>query len=249
MNHNSIIYIYISITFIYNMNRYKIKEYSDRDPRYNFTIEDSDEYTKNIYPLLLKKKCNNTKEFEEYLRNRYPPIARCWGERYENCADLSNIYPTESYKRHGKACACSRCRMGVYTDVESTVTWEDLKDFNPKKLNKNNFYDQGWIRKDNPMNLVVDNRSPDTCQIDKHREHDRIDRIEGFDLIETCTGSCANICGELCSGYVDICGSIIKGVCNPCCPDFLSAEEALSICCTICLFIICLPCIISLIRR
>ena len=37
------------------VNCYKIKNYNINDPRYNFHIEDSTKYNKNIYPLHLMK--------------------------------------------------------------------------------------------------------------------------------------------------------------------------------------------------
>lgn len=38
-----------------DINCYKITDYSDNDPRYNFHIDDSSKYNKNIYPLHLIK--------------------------------------------------------------------------------------------------------------------------------------------------------------------------------------------------
>jgi len=42
-----------------SINCHKIINYNDKDPRYNFHIEDSTKYNKNIYPLYLMKDKNN----------------------------------------------------------------------------------------------------------------------------------------------------------------------------------------------
>lgn len=151
------------------MNKYKIINYNNFDPRYNLTISDSDEYNVNIYPLLIKKQCNDSDEFKKFLEYDYPSIARCWGERYENCADLSQLN-MKYHNNNNNRCICSRCRLSLYKDIGSTITWNDLREFNPKKLNNNNFYDQTRIMNGD---LIVDNSTPDT-------NLGFINNIEGF---------------------------------------------------------------------
>ena len=65
------------------MNSNKFTRYNNRDPRYNFTIEDSTQYNKNIYPFHIKKKCSES--YNKY-KEQHPEISKCWGQGYEHCA-------------------------------------------------------------------------------------------------------------------------------------------------------------------
>ena len=68
------------------IDRSRVIGYDDSDPRYNLNIEDSDEYTRNIYPLHFSKRCHDSEEYENLVKYDHPLISRCWGERYEHCA-------------------------------------------------------------------------------------------------------------------------------------------------------------------
>ena len=135
-----------------NMGQIKIDKsaviaYDKKDPRYHLTIEDSDEYTKNIYPLHFKKRCHDSKEFEKMVKYDWPLISRCWGEGYENCAVL------QKYGKTCKAgdkpiietghCACSRCAMSLYDTIEDTIGYAkvDLRSNNDETNANQNIID------------------------------------------------------------------------------------------------------------
>ena len=80
-----------------SINCHKIVNYNKKDPRYNFHIEDSTKYNKNIYPLHLMKDVNN---------------------------DIS-----------------------IYNSIEDTIKWTP-RNFKPKNLQPNSFYDQTRVKKD-----------------------------------------------------------------------------------------------------
>ena len=49
------------------MNKFGLRKYSNYNPNYNFTIDDSKKYNVNIYPFPIIKKCNNSSEFQKFL--------------------------------------------------------------------------------------------------------------------------------------------------------------------------------------
>ena len=91
------------------IDRSAVISYDKKDPRYNLTIEDSDEYIKNIYPLHFKKKC--IKDYD--IKYDFPLLYRCWGERYENCSILQKHIET-GY------CNCAECAMTLYETIPDT---------------------------------------------------------------------------------------------------------------------------------
>jgi hypothetical protein len=138
----------------YNKNKGQIKidksaviAYDKKDPRYHLTIEDSDEYIKNIYPLHFKKKCHNSQEFEKLVKYDWPLISRCWGEGYENCAVLQKYGKTCNNKSKADErpiieaghCSCSRCAMTLYDTIEDTLGYAkvDLRSNIESNLNSN----------------------------------------------------------------------------------------------------------------
>lgn len=230
------------------INRHKIRRYNLDDPRYNFTIGDSDKYNATIYPLHMEKKCNNTEKFNNFVKNEYPPISRCWSQGYENCSVL---------KPPCRDCQCSKCILNIYDDPGSTVTWKTRSDFNPKNLSPNIFYDKMRINKTTHANLNID-RSPDTCiksgnHVSKHNAK-YIGRVNskshGDNTIEHYNNKHkhnSNAVGLSCNACVTCCGSIVK-IC-PFCPSWIEPNSAgiiYSLCIMIC---ICLPCICACLKR
>lgn len=146
----------------------KIINYNDDDPRYGFTIKDSDEYNERIYPIGLKRECSDKCRFMQSIKDKYPQVTRCWGERYENCVDI--------YTMHNLY--CKRCKEKLYDpdsptidnnpaisrNTRSSISNEKdfLKNFAPKSMNNNIFYDKSWINKHNlnMENIETFDRNP-----------------------------------------------------------------------------------------
>jgi hypothetical protein len=148
-----------------NINRGQIRidksaviAYDDSDPRYNLNIEDSDEYTKNIYPLHFSKRCHDSKEYENMVKYDHPLVSRCWGERYEHCAAMKK-YGGKKYgdtcnsangSNDGNSndpivgrsvidtgyCSCAECAMNLYGPIEDTLGYARI-DLTPDE-NKGN---------------------------------------------------------------------------------------------------------------
>jgi len=123
----------------------KLINYYDDDPRYNFTIKDSTEYTQDIYPLHLRKVCN--KKYDP----KYPPNetipTRCWGQRYETCWDMF-LTPTSfhnhfNYPYHDTYCGCPLCKVIVYGDDIDVLTELDYTKF--KHLNDKYILDEPLV--------------------------------------------------------------------------------------------------------
>jgi len=161
---------------LYIMNRIddsKIINYNDDDPRYGFTIKDSDEYNESIYPIGLKRDCTDKCIFMQAIKDKYPLVTRCWGERYENCIDIYTMH--DLY--------CKRCKEKVYNpdsptfddnptisrNTRSSISNDKniLRNFTPKNINNNTFYDKSWINKYDINTESIENfnhtdTSPDT---------------------------------------------------------------------------------------
>lgn len=162
-------------------------QYDRRDPRFGLTIEDSDEYTKNIYPLHFRKRCNDSQEYDHMVKYDWPMISRCWGERYENCAVLkrySDKCKNESPFVEAGHCACAECAMTLYGPIEDSMGYarvdlgtnavndkETLVRSEFKEQNESTIYDRTRIM--NTDNLIVD-KSPDTkeCGVIRSRPRD-----------------------------------------------------------------------------
>lgn len=219
------------------IDRYKIREYNNTDPRYNFTIGDSSKYNATIYPLHLEKKCKDSEEFDDFFRKSYPPIARCWGQGYENCEQIKGP--------HGKNCQCSKCTIEIYGDPGSTVSWKTRQEFNPKNLHPNSFYDRTRISKITYPDLMVD-RSPDVCATIK-RTHDKNDYdntdIRDGDMIEHCGDIASNGIKWSSNAAVNCCGTVLTAC--PFCPSFVDAKMAAMLYILCVIICVCLPCICS----
>jgi len=165
------------------IDRSRLISYDETDPRYNQNIEDSDEYTRNIYPLHFSKRCHNSEEYENMVKYDYPLVSRCWGERYEHCAAM---------KKYGKncnqnsddpilrsvietgACSCAECAMNLYGPIEDTLGYaridlspnsneashkETLNRSDFKEQNRSSIYDATRIFKSD--GLDINYRKPD----------------------------------------------------------------------------------------
>jgi hypothetical protein len=130
-----------------NLDDNKLKKYIDKDPRYNFTIEDSDQFNKTIYPLHIKKVCKKNNKLDA----SFPRLTRCWGERYENCIDPKIIMESnspgfnakfsKSFVEDAATSACTECNIDIYDNL---VTDQPFK---YKKQKTNIMYDQTRISK------------------------------------------------------------------------------------------------------
>jgi hypothetical protein len=165
-----------------NINKNRIRYYNSNDPRYGFTISDGKRFTRDIYPLHLKKYCNESEDFNEFMDSIYPPISRCWSQGYENCTPL-NIKSNNHFDR----CGCSRCDIRVYDKVSDTISWKKYDEFNRKNLNPNSMYDQSRIPIDNNDNIIIDNWTPNGLAESPNKKKKMIKykkketSIEGFD--------------------------------------------------------------------
>lgn len=195
-------------------------DYDRRDPRFGFTIEDSDEYTRNIYPLHFKKKCHNSQEFDDLMKYDWPVISRCWGERYENCAVMKRYSVPFVEADH---CACSECAMTLYGAIEDTLGYArvdlgDSADDDDKTLvrsefkpqNESTIYDRTRVMTND--NLVIDKR-PDTkeCGVIRSRPEnvagltDLANDVEPFDIINNTGGGKRDPFIDSCFGSYQAC--------------------------------------------
>jgi hypothetical protein len=163
------------------VDRAQIKSYDDSDPRYSLNIEDSYEYTRNIYPLHFSKRCHDSKEYENLVKYDYPLVSRCWGERYEHCAAMKkygeNCNSEDSILRpiiETGSCSCARCTMNLYGPIEDTLGYaridlthdsnnvshkEELNRSDFKEQNRSSAYDQTRIFRSD--GLEVNRHEPD----------------------------------------------------------------------------------------
>lgn len=166
--------------------------YNNKDPRFGFMIMDSDEYNTPIQPFKIKEKC--------YKKNAYNPkfLRDCRSQRYENCTSSPYISP-DTY---------AKCEIEA-TNFDSIAKSIDDKEFVPKELNKNSYYDRTRLSKRHNPDLIVD-RSPDTNFL-----------IESFDT-KTYDESFGKACDKLidnCSdwtGLIYICCICICIICICC---------------------------------
>lgn len=108
--------------------------YDKKDPRYNLTIEDSNEYIKNIYPLHFKKKCIKDHD----IKYDFPLLYRCWGERYENCSIMQRHIETG----YCNCAECSKCMMTLYETIPDTIDFDGINlSSQESKLNTLNLRD------------------------------------------------------------------------------------------------------------
>lgn len=153
----------------------RLISYDNSDPRYNLNIEDSDEYTKNIYPLHFSKKCHDSEEYEHLVKYDFPQVSRCWGERYENCAVMKKYGKTcdsnDSESRpiiETGSCSCARCAMNLYGPIEDTLGYaridlthgsneishkETLTKSDFKEQNRSSIYDKSRIFESDGLNI------------------------------------------------------------------------------------------------
>lgn len=127
------------------IDRTQLISYDDSDTRYHLNIEDSDEYTRNIYPLHFSKRCHDSDAYEKLVKYDHPLISRCWGERYEHCSVMKKygeIDPEDPVKGRGVhetgSCSCARCTMNLYGPIEDTLGYAriDLTHDSPEASNK-----------------------------------------------------------------------------------------------------------------
>lgn len=132
------------------INKYRFRRYNVNDPRYSFTISDSDEYNTNIYPSphYYRTPCKANGKCSHVIDSIYPSIARCWGERYENCADLLTFTndDTHRYNYMFRSCTYPDKRVNNYDEAKESSKSNRL--FIPKKLNNKVMYDQTRLRYD-----------------------------------------------------------------------------------------------------
>lgn len=126
------------------LRKEKVSFYSNNDPRYNFTIMDSNEYNKSIPPFGIREICKKRN------RSHNPTlVADCASQRYEHCVSdpLENVD--------------TRCDTEFYK-----FPIIKKKNFIPKKLNVNSFYSDIRISKLHNPNIRID-YSPDINNVDK----------------------------------------------------------------------------------
>lgn len=149
------------------VDRARIISLDDSDPRYNLNIEDSDEYTRNIYPLHFSKRCHKSKEYQDMVKYDFPLVSRCWGERYEHCAVMKKYGKDCKNKNNPEgedadadavvgrpvietgACSCAECAMNLYGPIEDTLGYARI-DLSPnssdtsykEELNRSDFKEQ-----------------------------------------------------------------------------------------------------------
>ena len=229
------------------INKSSIISYHKDDPRYNLNIDDSSKYNKNIYPLHLSKKCHNKKNYGDFIKYDYPPIDRCWGERYENCSTLmgddnSPLIETGLIGPNlieAGNCSCSECILNIYGPVEDTIGYARIDLGNSKrkksadllrrsdfKQNNSTIYDSTRIMKTDGLDILnyPDNNSRKSCNSNSAE-----DQIEPF-------------VGKIFSKITDgICSGIIK----LCCPKTFSDNVSPSMSCFLCLIILIFLCVIS----
>jgi len=126
----------------------KIRIYHNKDPRYSFMIQDSDEYNTTIYPFGIKELCG------KYNDSVYPRGVGCGGQRYEHCKQIKK-YDKETLD----------CEFFLYDG--SNVASKTIKPFVPKKLNNNVIIDKSRLSKIKYPKLCIDT-SPDLNYIKYH---------------------------------------------------------------------------------
>lgn len=129
-------------------DKVKISTYSNKDTRYGFMIQDSDEYNTKIYPFGMKEKCRFNGPFYGSSDKIIPQAVGCVGERYENCLEL---------RKYDKEFA--GCEFSLY-GFDDIGKMEQTEKFIPRKLNNNTFIDKIRLSKIKYPNLMID-RSPD----------------------------------------------------------------------------------------
>lgn len=164
------------------INGSKIITLDDSDPRYHLNIEDSDEYTRNIYPLHFSKRCHDSEDYEDLVKYEFPLISRCWGERYEHCAIMKRS--GEKYEKSEDGitrpvietgtCSCAKCAYNLYGPIEDTLGYaridlthdsdeasqkETLNRSDFKKQNQSTILDQTRIFRSD--GLGINYRKPD----------------------------------------------------------------------------------------
>lgn len=233
----------------------KIVRYSDRDPRYNFMIQDSDEYNTLILPLGMDKICkgNNLNIFSggndnyvqpsnpcDYRRGPHYSTRRsigCSGQRYENC-----IADDEIDNEYGV------CDLKIWNPNRKQKSIE----MTAKKLNNNVFYDAGRIPKRTvrDTNIVVDT-SPDINFYTANKKRvvpghiETIDTIENFNDSELAPSAMINDYRGEVRGCVNVLCTPFMTTCCPCFPEWMTPEDTFILCLVICLFIVLFPCIMS----
>ena len=194
-------------------SKYKIKDvmidksaiikYDDKDPRYRFTIEDSDEYTKNIYPMHMREACNTSKSYADFAEYEFPLISRCWGERYEHCAVLKPV--THNGIVESAYCSCPKCAMGFYDTIDDTlgdaiITDNQIGFANYKKQNSSTIYDK---------TRIFDTDGLDIPNVPDDIPPDMLDQIEHM----------GGIGGEVVGGAFKTSGDAIEGCVSMCVPS------------------------------
>lgn len=132
-----------------SLDNNKYIKFPDNDPRFGFTIKDSDEFNETIRPLQIEKKCNRSCKLRDQLNKSIPMINRCWGQRYENCVDINTMH-------NEKCLECDYNVRSVSVIDPEELDWTD-EEPQFKKLNNNVIYDQTRISKVLHPDIVVNN--------------------------------------------------------------------------------------------
>lgn len=214
------------------LHKSKITSYYENDPRYSFTIKDSDEYNTPALPFNIRQKYTiHDRSFDPILR------AGCDGQRYEHCVQD----PFDD-----KYISCDTQFTTQFDDVPSDF---EASRFVPKKMNNNTFYSDTRISKLENPHVVID-YSPDTPELtydvnrsDIKKSNNSDNRIEKMtnnsDILEHCVSL-----GITKGGSCGKCGPI----CCSCLPPWFAPEDSCLLCLCLCLMCICFPCIISCIN-
>ncbi|VBB18851.1 hypothetical protein YASMINEVIRUS_1383 [Yasminevirus sp. GU-2018] len=224
----------------------KVTSYNNNDPRYGFTIMDSDEYNRSIPPFRIREVCQtrmrpNNFNFGTGSQIGANLVSDCSGQRYENCVPdpLENIDTKCETK--------FRLKVPTKRSVRS-------RNFTPKKLNINSFYSDTRVSRMHNPGLEID-YSPDTNNLvrskpnsivkksqdpsDKYRDTDsqtrpddfdelnELDRVERFDDNTTDSGDdekdeiiehCVGLGLVESSASCGPCNKLCKPVMTSCCP-------------------------------
>lgn len=141
------------------MNLDRVRNYHLYDPQYNPIYNDSREFVKNIQPITLQEKINSD-DYKLFLKNHYPKISRCWGERYENCQVLrgdKNLCSKQYITTRDPAPYLER---DIKDEIKASNDNDNVSNMNLKKINSNTLYDVSRIPIDNKLNMIVD-KTPD----------------------------------------------------------------------------------------